>query len=536
MKRVIFAAPLAALLFGCGGGGGGGGSAPSIRMMLSPSTLDVTQYEGDSASRQVTATATVSGNIPGPVYVVIVQDAAVLEGTPEITQSSATSYIASLQTASALDPGHHAGTLTVKVCSSPECQTTYGSATLPYAIEVLSNTNLTPLAALSGATDWTTAQGDATHSGFVPVTLDAADFSSRWRIDLRDYGVDHADLTEATAATTAAGGVFLTAGYGGYRWTVALDEYDGSLNWSEYIGQNTWLAVSPAATSDGKVYVTAYGIGSVADGNPRLYIFDMADGTNGTPTMFQQGANTPSLGTPTVAGGAVYAAGGGLYGTQAFNDATGALLWTKAYGGRQASTAAVSGSVAYAVGDPGDGTGSLMALSTVDGAQAWKVPFFTLSTDFYEPQPQPAITSGGHVVVSAPNSLSLINTSTQTLQWGVSGSFINRPALSPNGEIYVLSQSPLRLQARKESDGQVLWSWTPPVGATTFVSDVIATNNMAFVSTDRAVYAIDLAARSIRWSYPYPGYLAMSANGLLLISRTGGDASKSGFVTAVNLH
>jgi hypothetical protein len=76
----------------------------------------------------------------------------------------------------------------------------------------------------------------------------------------------------------------------------------------------------------------------------------------------------------------------------------------------------------------------------------------------------------------------------------------------------------LRLEARAEDDGELLWWWTPPHAADGgFGSEVLLTDTLLFVSTDRATYAIDLVSHKQVWSFPKSGRLALSRNGVLYI-------------------
>jgi outer membrane protein assembly factor BamB len=82
----------------------------------------------------------------------------------------------------------------------------------------------------------------------------------------------------------------------------------------------------------------------------------------------------------------------------------------------------------------------------------------------------------------------------------------------------VANERPLRLEARAEADGSLLWSWTPPfAGDRNFNSEVLLTDNLAFISTNKATYAIDLASHQTVWSYPLMGRLALSQSGILYV-------------------
>ncbi len=80
------------------------------------------------------------------------------------------------------------------------------------------------------------------------------------------------------------------------------------------------------------------------------------------------------------------------------------------------------------------------------------------------------------------------------------------------------SNDPKSLDAIDEATGQVLWSWLPgPSDTTEFHHNVIVTKNLAFVSAEQAVYAIDLATHKPVWSWPTPGVIAISGSGTLYV-------------------
>jgi len=57
-----------------------------------------------------------------------------------------------------------------------------------------------------------------------------------------------------------------------------------------------------------------------------------------------------------------------------------------------------------------------------------------------------------------------------------------------------------------------------PPNAEWWPSGVLLTNNLVFVSTDNATYAIDRTTHAQVWSYPFSGKLSLSANGILYIN------------------
>jgi outer membrane protein assembly factor BamB len=87
-----------------------------------------------------------------------------------------------------------------------------------------------------------------------------------------------------------------------------------------------------------------------------------------------------------------------------------------------------------------------------------------------------------------------------------------------DGVLYAPKANPYRVEARAEADGKLLWSWIPPLsGEISFQASPVVTKNLLFVSTNLNTYAIDMKSHQAVWSYPAPGYLAISQNGVLYI-------------------
>jgi outer membrane protein assembly factor BamB len=142
------------------------------------------------------------------------------------------------------------------------------------------------------------------------------------------------------------------------------------------------------------------------------------------------------------------------------------------------------------------------------------------------------------VNVGDPYANSLVNfdTSAQSVRWHVAGGYNGNPAYAAS-VVYAGNSIPLQLEARSESDGSLLWSWAPqPLKSETrFIGDVLATNNLVFVSTNTTTYAISQSTHQPVWSIPIPGRLALSANGVLYVVAVDEAGSTNGTVVAVNV-
>ena len=137
----------------------------------------------------------------------------------------------------------------------------------------------------------------------------------------------------------------------------------------------------------------------------------------------------------------------------------------------------------------------------------------------------PVVVPGTTTVVAIGQGNLIALTATRQIKWSAlksdSDVFVGSPAVAGD-TIFVQNNAygRVRLEARRESNGEVLWTWQPPWrDEMAFMGNVVSTNNLVFVSTRRGVYAIDRATHQQVWTYPYAGKLSISANGVLYVRR-----------------
>lgn len=138
----------------------------------------------------------------------------------------------------------------------------------------------------------------------------------------------------------------------------------------------------------------------------------------------------------------------------------------------------------------------------------------------------PVVVPGTRTVIAVGSgNLVAFDIATRRIKWSAlsseSDDFVGSPAIA-DGIIFVQNSAypRVRLEARRESDGAILWTWEPPWSDELGLSgNVVSTNNLVFVSTQRAVYAIDRATHQQVWTYPYGGKISISANGVLYVRR-----------------
>jgi hypothetical protein len=410
--------------------------------------------------------------------------------------------------------GRYTGNVTLNLCSDVPCSVPLAPASIvvPYDLRVLSSgdawsgNNLTPLAARQPAPDWTMYQGNAAHTGLVPVSIDPNRFSTRWQgPTLNNKFPPSYDLS--TTLATSGGRIFIAAN----NSLFAFSENDASQIWVRNLG----LTVSPPAVADGTVYIMS----TLSD--LQLRAFNASDGGS----LFARflavpwGQQNPGA---TIGPQGVYAYGasdstgnpnqGGLYGF----GFSGLPTFFRYLGYGSNSTPAVDAAHVYFH------FGSLLVVNPATGVVDATIPNNGL---------QDCETS----VLGAPDSvfarcrsgfnvhdrLVRFNVASRSVAWQSNGDFPTNPAYGA-GVAYAPNNNPLRLEARDEGTGNLLWSWIPPLpGDAGFVSEVMLTNTMAFVSTNLNVYGIDLVTHRTVWSYPFPGSLALSQNGILYIQGVG---------------
>lgn len=150
----------------------------------------------------------------------------------------------------------------------------------------------------------------------------------------------------------------------------------------------------------------------------------------------------------------------------------------------------------------------------------------------------PVIGYDGNVYVVDQGHVTSFDPQDRDVNWSTSGQYVSNPVLAANGVLYVANSNPPRVEALRSSNGRMMWSWSLPADETRFIGDMIATDNLLFVSTDKKIHAVDLATLQPVWTYPRPGRMAISSSGLLLIARVSNSqryGSGEGSLAAINL-
>lgn len=452
--------------------------------------------------------------------------AAVFSQSVTVAAGSGGAYTLTLTTSTAVAPNHYVSSVTISLCSDASCATPQPvpSITVPFDINVMSassvwpGNNLTPLSAWSGVSDWSTFQGNRAHTGYVPADVDPNHFTTRWQGPSLIFN-DGFEYQNCVTVTTSHNMLFVAGSTDPNLLAVssalfALSELDGSLVWQHGFGNTTYQAVNSPAVFGGVVYISAGEFSSNA-----LFAFNATDGSLFFQAPMTSG-NDHHL-APTIGPDGIYVnEADGIYGFAL----TGVQLFVDSLAQTSEWTPATDANAAYAY------TGKLTVIDPSSGAVLASIADPTFVNYVYE--------IGGSAVLGAPgsviaanyanasvgaktNTLLDFNVPQKSISWQLAGSYVSTPAYNA-GILYAANDNPLRLEARSESDGSLLWSWIPPqAGDTGFVSEVLLTNTMIFVSTNLAVYGIDTTTHELVWSYPLPGRLALSPNGILYLEASG---------------
>lgn len=368
---------------------------------------------------------------------------------------------------------------------------------------VVFSASASPLDAGSTLPDWTTFQGNAAHTGYVPVTLHPNSFKKLWQIPISS--VSSSWIPGVASMATNNGLLYIS---GGSRLSV-YKEADGSAVWSHDFSDLVNPSVNPPTVSKGIVYVAAGQQDSTF-----MFAFDAASGVQVFKSpMSSQWENYLA---PTVDAGGIFTnAGrfGGLYGFKRsgeqrfFNSENQQSLWTPAVD--------KSGVYSY--------TGYLEVADPHTGTVTHRIEDDTFTNYTYIIGGSPVLGAPGSVFVAnyvnaqlIGNTLLAFSTVTDSIAWKVAGDYPTTPAYQA-GNLYAVNNQPLRLEVRSEGKGALSWEWSPTGADRQFVSEVLLTKNVVFVSTDVATYGISTKTHQMLWRYPLSGKLALSKAGILYI-------------------
>lgn len=479
----------------------------------------ITRIIAKDTSIHIEVTAQAANFTPtGTLFASAGDGASLVQAPVTVTTNGGGSYTFELDTLPTKPGGHYTGNLTIKLCSDQACSVAQAipSISAPFDVTVLTSDSawpgdqLTPLAAWSGVADWATFQGNNAHTGNVPVEVKANQMLLRWKRGAVNGSGSGYNATMSPLVTS--GGRFFASGD---KKLTAYQESDGKEIWSYDTSDMTYPSVNPPAVDGGVVYMAAG-----QQQSTYMLGFDAANGSLRLKSlMSSQWENYLS---PVVQDGAVYTNAGTYGGLYAFT-LTGEKLFFGSLSQTSGWSPAADSRAIYAY--TGD---ALTMFEPKTGAVLASIKDTNFSNYVYQVGGSAVIGANGGVYAAAyangylndggiGNALTRFDTAKGFVDWRVPGVYRVTPAYA-DAVLYAPNSNPYRIEARAEADGKLLWSWIPPLaGERSFHASPLVTKNLLVTSTNLNTYAIDLKSHKVVWSYPAPGYLAISQNGILYI-------------------
>ena len=435
-----------------------------------------------------------------------------------VTNNNDGTFTLEFATSTAATAAEYSGAATLKLCSDSDCNNAQpvSSVSTNYDIRVMSPTsnwpgdNQTALTAWANVLDWQTFQGNSAHTGFVPVTISPDQLITRWQhgVTTNQYFNELVNL----ATVTTYNGMYYIAGGNALE---ARKELDASLVWRYDFSGLAFPSANPPAVSNGIVYIAAG-----QQSSTYMFAFDAVSGS----LIFksQMSSQWENYLAPTIGPDGVYTNAGTYGGMYGFGFAGQQLFFTQ-LDQQSAWTPAADENTVYAyfgsrlsLIDPltGQVKGSIVdpTFTNYIYVVGGSVVLGTANSAFAAAYDNSWLNGGG-----IGNSLIHFNTQALTVDWQSAGDYPATPAYNA-GVLYAVNNNPMRLEARSETDGSLLWNWVPPAsGDVGFKSEVLLTKNLAFVSTNLSTYAVDITTHKTVWSYPVTGNLALSSNGVLYL-------------------
>lgn len=488
-----------------------------------PGLLTLTSQANDTASADLTVTVTA---LQASVGVGVGVADALGRFDPQVDQRNVSgqtsAYTVGIRTTPIATPGTYTGNATIFLCNLTPCvlaNAIPGSqVTVPYTLVVTPEDLLLPVPSLSGLPEWETFQGTRSHTGYVPVVLNASAFASRWTWVPPDatYWMNPV-ATGSGKVVVSRSNSFTTVSS-----LFAIDETSGITAWQhDFDVSGPSYLPEPPAVWGGRVFLSLLVPDSLRGRAKTMQSFDLGSGNHVFSTRTDS-QNQKYL-APTVTRGFVYSGGGEFGGINVFNGKTGVRRWFTRLDECLNSTPAVDDNYVYTFG------GNMLTVLDRTTTEVYRT-FQDINSSCRFRETAPILPGDGSVVMLVPgpnfnDSLFRYDLASATVTWRVAGQFANNPVVA-NGVVYVVNTESQQLEARSLDAGTFQWSWSlpEPVGrdpSNSPTGNLIVTDNLIFVGTAAGTYAVDLATRTVVWSTIRKGSLAISSNLVLYIATTG---------------
>jgi outer membrane protein assembly factor BamB len=365
---------------------------------------------------------------------------------------------------------------------------------------------------------WSTLQGNAAHTGYVPGIVEAHKFKLAWQAATDPYPV----------SGLAVGGGAVYAGNGQLH---AIDAATGTTRWTRYYLE-TGAYMSPPAYANGIVYVQTNGD---RDADKLLRGLSSLTGASVFSTPYPN--QHYEFQAPTPIESDVLTGGGFYSGMLSYNAFSGSARWGSYVAQTDGWTPAADSIFAYVYTRSPSLSDGAAELRIIDRANGELRHLVTDDSFQWSGDPvSPAVVLGNNanafsineagIAIANPElsgkgrliywNLEETPTSSPHIERVLVDQYHGQPALG-NGVLYVGNGT--RVDALDEVSGQFQWSWTPSNGQKP--SQLVLSDNTLFVTTDAATYALDLASHEPVWSFPKGGVMALDGGTLYLGDREG---------------
>lgn len=523
------------LITGCGGGGDSS-SKNSIKLNLTPSSIEETAQQGSQLDWSITAR--VSGTIEEQVYVKVVDPYGVLSTNEydfNLEVVNSTTYILNMRSNSDLSPGEHSSNIQVQLCKNSTCTNQFSGSpwNIPVNLTIASNENLTTLSRIDNFSGWTTGNERLNNSHYVPVTLDSSSFSSRWlreNSQVNDF-MDESVISQLVVQDNVLMFIERLDMFDNNldtRNVVAISEETGELLWSHELDKDETTVQSFVA--DGKVNViTNYASYSSYDINSGVQHRDQA--------LSQDSYLSTS--TAMMFDSKLYV--GGIYDYHnriiAYDPVTDAVEWSvgnSSYNyGEESSIVADQNYVYYY-----DASRGLVTLDRTTGAE---INVITDPNTTNNKDSGSTLLVNDKVITLTPVSVygskevAVYDVTNNSILWAEQGEYFFSPVVKGDELILGIEgdfgANEFIIQSKDLIDGSLNWQASIPTNSYDKYN-MIVTDNLILIGLKYEVIAFDIASQQVVWTYQRGGELIMSEYGVLYIRD---PRNRDGAINAVNL-
>lgn len=351
---------------------------------------------------------------------------------------------------------------------------------------------------------WPTFQGNAAHTGFVPVILDTKKFQFAWKTYI---GKQASPGLNYTISQVMVSGVLAYVSRSNYVYSNTLQAVatqDGKMIWQKQYGG---IQTTPPAVIGDKVYMQAEDYGGY---HSALNVYNNITGDEKFSAPL--GSLWEYFLSPVFYAENVYFVNAnGLY---SYSINLNTRNWVAGIAAEYDRwTPAVNKNFVITYGD-----GYLLVYDRASGKllEQIKDPHYSISGE-ETTNKAPVLVSNGIVAGIDGGFLTLFNIANHRVLTSDGPAFIGQPAIDSHF-IYAVQNNSL-VALKHNSTLIPVWYWAP--SNQQLLGQLIDTTNLVFVSTRFNVYAISKKTHKVVWKYPAGGKLSLGMGYLFIMQHSG---------------